>query len=157
MSEVREKLQVLLEPVVKALGYELFGVEFQRRRGNDLVRLYIDKESGINLDDCQRVSHQVSGVLEVEDLLPGHYTLEVSSPGLDRPLFEVAHYQRFAGEQVTIQLYEPLNGRRKLNGLLRGVHGTEVIICLHEHGSAGAVDLRIPLERIERARLVPNL
>lgn len=154
---MREKLQVLLKPVIEALGYELVGVEYQRRRGNDLLRLYIDKETGVGLDDCQRVSHQVSGVLDVEDPLSGHYTLEVSSPGLDRPLFELAHYQRFAGQQVKIQLYEPLNGRRKLNGLLRGVRGSEIIIHLHEHDPAEADDLRIPLERIEKARLVPDL
>ena len=88
--------------------------------------MYIDSERGITVDDCQQVSHQISGVLDVADPIPGRYTLEVSSPGLDRPLFDLEHFQRFVGHQVRIQLAAALDGRRKISGLLKGVQGKDV-------------------------------
>lgn len=145
------KLQQILEPVVVAMGYELVGVEYQPRKANALLRLYIDQEAGINLEDCERVSHQVSGVLDVEDRIFGQYTLEVSSPGLDRPLFQEAHFARFVGHQARIHLVVPINGRNKLVGVLKSVQNGEIAIEVE------GVEIMVPLDRIDKARLVPEL
>ncbi len=153
--EMRQDVQTLrrlLAAVVEAMGYELVGVEFHARYANALLRIYIDSENGITLDDCQRVSHQVSGVLDVEDPIAGQYTLEVSSPGLERPLFEARHFERFAGSEVRIQLRELQEGRRKLLGRLLGMQGDEVVIV-----DSDGREWRVLLERIEKARLVPAL
>jgi ribosome maturation factor RimP len=104
------------------------------------------------VDDCQRVSHQVSGVLEVEDPITGQYTLEISSPGLDRPLFEAQQFERFAGSEVRLQLREMLNGRRKLIGRLQGMRDGDVVIVDSE-----GQEWRAPLEQIDKARLVPQI
>lgn len=152
MRQDLQKLKRVLAAVVEAMGYDLVEVEFQARPDNSLLRIYIDGERGVTLDDCQRVSHQVSGVLDVEDLIAGRYTLELSSPGLDRPLSEPRHFIRFAGSEVRIQLRELLDGRRKLMGRLLGMHDNEVVIVDGE-----GREWRVPLERIEKARLVPEL
>ncbi len=152
MRQDSPTLRRALAAAVETLGYELVGIEFQRRRDSSLLRVYIDSEAGINLDDCQRASHQISGVLDVEDPIAGRYTLEVSSPGLDRPLFEPAHFVRFAGSEVRIQLKELLDGRRKLLGRLLGMRDGEVVIADSE-----GREWRVPLERIEKARLVPEI
>lgn len=152
MRQDLKTLRRMLAAVVEAMGYELAGVEFHAHRDNALLRVYIDSENGIGLDDCQRVSHQLSGVLEVEDPIAGRYTLEVSSPGLDRPLFEAAHFNRFAGSEVRVQLRELLDGRRKLVGRLLGMRDDDVVIVDSE-----GREWRVPLERIEKARLVPEL
>ena len=150
MRQDSHTLREILEPVVTAMGYELIGVEFHPHRGSALLRLYIDKEGGVDVDDCQQVSHQVSGVLDVEDPIPGHYRLEVSSPGLDRPLFEARDFIRFAGHPVRVQLTLPLNGRRKFSGRLVGVRADQVVL---EHEGQ---ELAIPLAAIEKARLIPE-
>jgi ribosome maturation factor RimP len=144
------KLREILAPVVAAMGYELVGVELHPHSGNALLRVYIDKAGGISVDDCQRLSHQLSGVLDVEDPLPGPYTLEVSSPGLDRPLFEAQHFARFAGHRVRVQLAVPLNGRKTLTGRLVGMRGDSVV--LEQHGQ----EVAVPLVGIEKARLIPE-
>lgn len=151
MRQESWKLRKLLEPVISAMGYELVGLEYQSRGKSGVLRIYIDKEGGVNLDDCQRVSYQVSGVLDVEDPIPGRYTLEISSPGLDRPLFTAEDFIRFAGRLATIRLNPPLQGRRKFTGVLRGVRDGNVL--LNEEGQ----EISLPLDRIERARLVPNV
>lgn len=150
MSQVPDKLRQILEVTVEPLGYELVGVEFHPHGNNALLRVFIDKQSGISLDDCQRVSHQISGVLDVEDPIPGHYTLEVSSPGLDRPLFEAKHFIRFAGRKVRIHLATPLSGRKRFIGLLRGMRADNVV--LESEGE----EVLVPLDQIEKARLVPE-
>ncbi len=144
------RLNGLIRPAVEALGYELVGVEFRRGRGRALLRVYIDKEDGITLDDCQRVSHQVSGVLDVEDPIVERYDLEVSSPGLDRPLFEPEHFQRFAGRTAKVRLSPPVDGRRKITGVLLGFEDGNV--RLDEEGT----ERRVPLDSVSAARLVPE-
>ncbi len=144
------RLNGLIKPAVEALGYELVGVEFRRGRGRALLRVYIDKEDGITLDDCQRVSHQVSGVLDVEDPIVERYDLEVSSPGLDRPLFEPEHFQRFAGRTAKGRLSPPVDGRRKITGVLLGFEDGNV--RLDEEG----IERRVPLDSVSAARLVPE-
>ncbi len=113
-----------------------------------MLRVYVDKQGGITIDDCQKVSYQLSGLLDVEDPIHGSYTLEVSSPGLDRPLFQARDFDRFAGEQVRIRLDVPLNGQRKYVGKLHGMQGDDVVIKVDGN------ELRIPLSHIARARLV---
>lgn len=146
-----DKLVRMLRDEVELLGYELVGVELTGQgKGGKLLRLYIDHEDGINLDDCVQVSHQVSGVLDVEDPIREHYRLEVSSPGLDRPLFELAHYERFVGHRARIKTHDKIEGRHRFTGILRGVQDTVVLI--EDEGML----YRIGFEQIESARLVPE-
>lgn len=146
-----EKLHAMVEPVVAAMGYELVGVEFHRQPGNNLMRVYIDQDRGVSLDDCEAVSNQLSAMLDVEDPIKGRYALEVSSPGLDRPLFVREHFERFAGQKVKIRLSIPREGRRNYTGMLQGVEDEAVIIVVDGQ------ELRLPLAEIEQARLVPEL
>jgi ribosome maturation factor RimP len=143
-------LQELLGPAVGAMGYELLGVQCLKQRRGMLVRVYIDHEDGITLDDCERVSHQVSGILDVEDPIRGEYTLEVSSPGFDRPLFTPEHFTRFMGRRVRVQLYRPLAGRRRFSGILQGFEAGQVLLV--EEGALHT----LPFDQIEKARLVPD-
>lgn len=151
MAADNPHLRSMLEPAVEGLGYELLGVEHMSRSGGGLLRLYIDSESGITADDCARVSHQVSGILDVENPIPGHYVLEVSSPGLERPLFKKEHYERFVGHRVRIRLNIPVEGRRNLTGVLRGIEGDTVRIDLDD----GIFEF--PLGSVSKARLVADL
>jgi len=145
------QLSELLGPSIQSLGYELVGVEYRSGgEGGGLLRVYIDSEQGITADDCQTVSYQVSGLLDVEDPIPEHYTLEVSSPGYDRPLFKPQDYERYAGSLVKVRLGFPLNGQRRFKGRLQGLKGENVVIEQDgEHVS-------LPLDQIEQARLVPE-
>lgn len=145
---VRDGLVGLIEPVVRGLGYELVGVEFDGHQR--ILRVYIDSPDGIGLEDCSKVSHQVSGVLDVEDPIPGRYQLEISSPGMDRPLLELAHFERFKGEMVRLQLTRPLEGRRRFKARLQGVDGQDVLLAEEEQC------FRIPFDLIDKARLAPE-
>jgi ribosome maturation factor RimP len=144
-----ERLNALLEPVVNALGYELVLLEFSPHKGSASLRLYIDAAAGITLHDCEKVSREVAAELDVENPIQQSYRLEVSSPGLDRPLVKPEHFVRFRGEQVKIQTLVPVGGRRRFQGVLSGASGREVSLVT----DAGEVTL--PLADIERARLVP--
>ncbi len=146
-----EELKDLLEPSVEALGYELIELELRTGGRNGLMRLFIDAPEGIGLDDCEAVSRQVSTVLDVEDPIPGNYTLEVSSPGLDRALTKPAHFQRFTGEDVRIKLRAPVDGRRNFRGALRAADedSIEVEVDGQSHTLAIAA--------IASARLVPAI
>jgi len=146
-----EKLTDLVRGVVESLGYELVGVElFNRSKSGQLLRVYIDQEKGITLDNCSHVSHQLSGVLDVEDPIHGHYDLEVSSPGLDRPLFTKEHFERFRGHKARLKMRSKIEGRRKFVGELSGVEGDSVLIRDDD------VVYRLPLYEIDTARLVPE-
>ena len=141
----------MLEPGIRSLGYELVGVEFQTGgKGGGLLRVYIDSENGISADDCQKVSYQVSGLLDVEDPIPGHYTLEVSSPGLDRLLFRAEDFDRFAGQLVKLRLVYPMEGQRRFKGRLTGMRGENVVIVEDD------TEISLPFDQIEQARLVPE-
>ncbi len=150
MGYVPEKLQMIVDNVVTSLGYELVGVEYLKHDGGGLLRVYIDSEQGIKLDDCQAVSHQISGVLDVEDPIAGNYNLEISSPGLDRPLFKASDYQRFAGSQVKIKLARAQEGRKNYKGVLQGIENDEVILGIEGQ------EIRLSLANIEQSRLVPE-
>ncbi len=143
---MRESLLKILEPAVAALNYELVELEFH----GGVLRIYIDRPEGVTLDDCQKVSQQLSAVLDVEDPIPGAYTLEVSSPGLDRPLRKPADFRQRTGQRVRIELLLPLNGRRRFTGTLRGVETDELLI------EVDATLVRLPFAQIGKARLVPE-
>jgi ribosome maturation factor RimP len=146
-----KELQQLLAPVVTALGCELIGVIRLSQGGHQvLLRVYIDHPDGISLDDCKRVSHQVSGVLDVQEPMQDHYTLEVSSPGLDRPLFTLDHFIRFIGYKVKVHLTRPLNARRNFTGMLQRVEEHNVIVV------ADGTEYSLPHEQIENAHIVPD-
>ncbi len=143
-------LREMLEPGVRALGFELVDVEFSRVGDRNLLRVYIDRPGGITVDDCAAVSRQVSALLDVEDPIPEAYVLEVSSPGLDRPLVRREDYERFAGETVKLRMTEAVLGRRNFKGVLVGVEGDTVLV------DVDAERYRLPIRDIERARLVPR-
>jgi ribosome maturation factor RimP len=151
MASVHDKLQAMLEPLVGSLGYELVLLEFSPHKGSAMVRLFIDAPGGVTLGDCEKVSREVEGVLDVEDPIPQNYRLEVSSPGLDRPLVKPAHYERFAGQVAKLQLVAPKAGRRKFQGVLKGFKDGRVVL---DTADAGTVELE--LDQVERARLVPD-
>ncbi len=148
---MRERLLEIIEPAVTSLGYELVEVEFNSRGRGGTLRVFIDNEAGITLDDCAKASHQISGVLDVEDPIPGAYDLEVSSPGLDRPLRTAADFERFAGRLVKIEADRPIDGRRRFKGTLHGIESGQVKVDVDGRSYA------VPLERIVRARLVPEI
>ena len=141
----------LVRHVVEPMGYELLGCELvSQGRGGHIFRVYIDHEEGITIDDCSDVSHQLSGMLDVEDPISGNYQLEVSSPGLDRPLFEAAHYDRFAGHEITLKTLTPINGRKKFKGVLLGRQEREITVMVDGQ------EMRFSLDQIDKARLVPK-
>jgi ribosome maturation factor RimP len=145
------QLGALLEPAIKALGYQMVGVEYRSGGpGGALLRVYIDSEPGITADDCERVSYQISGLLDVNDPIPGHYTLEVSSPGLDRLLFRREDYERFAGNLVKLRMAVPQEGRRKYQGRLLRLEDGNVV--MDQDGE----EVTLALDQIEQARLVPE-
>lgn len=133
MNDKRD-LGTMLEPAVNALGFELWGIEYLVRGRHRLLRVYIDGPEGVNVDDCASVSHQVSAVLDVEDPIPGEYTLEVSSPGLDRVLFTPAQYQRFTGSLLVARLHAPVGGRRRFRGRLLRADDQEFVLALDDGG-----------------------
>jgi ribosome maturation factor RimP len=149
MRTAPANVQNVIEPVVSTLGYELVGIEYLSQGRGSLLRIYIDHADGINVHDCERVSHQVSGVLVVEDVIRGQYTLEVSSPGLDRPLFTKEQFQKFIGSEVSVRLSIALDGRKKFKGTLRAIDETNVFLTMDGE------EFSLPFNAIEKANLVP--
>ncbi|WP_207062358.1 ribosome maturation factor RimP [Motiliproteus sp. SC1-56] len=150
MARKSEQLEALVAPVVSGLGYELWGIDYLSQGRHTVLRIYIDAEAGIDVDDCANVSRQLSGVLDVEDPIQGEYTLEISSPGMDRPLFTLDHFRRYAGYRVQIRLRSPFEGRRNFSGLLKGVEEDEVIVEVDEH------EYLLPIDSIDKANVVPQ-
>lgn len=150
MSSKLEQLQALLAPIVEALGYQCWGVEFISQGRHSLLRVYIDHPNGILVDDCEKVSRQISGVLDVEDPIAGEYTLEVSSPGMDRPLFTLEQFAAHVGAQVKIRLRSPYEGRRNFQGVLRGVEEQDVVVQVDNH------EYLLPIESIDKANIIPS-
>jgi len=147
----REKdVEALVGPVVEALGCELWGVEFMSQGRHSKLRLYIDRPEGVGVEDCERVSRDVSDLLDVEDIVPQAYTLEVSSPGMDRILFKPEHYARNVGETVDVRLHFPYEGSKRVVGVLAGIEDDQALV------QVGEDEYVLPLENIQRARLVPR-
>ena len=143
-------LEALLAPGAESLGFELVTVERVTQAGETVLRVYIDSPAGVTVDDCADVSHQLSAILDVEDPIHGQYALEVSSPGLDRPLTKPEHFERFVGHMIKVRTHQARDGRRNYTGVLRGIRAGQVLIevdgDVHE----------LPLADIETARLVPQ-
>jgi ribosome maturation factor RimP len=148
---LRDQLRELLGPVVSELGYELWELEYAPRAGAGVLRLYIDSADGISLDDCERVSRAVSAALDSSDPIPSHYTLEVSSPGLDRVLRTRAHFERFAGERVRVEMARPVDGRKRFSGQVVAANDEQITLNV----DGGRVSL--PIGDIHKARLAPQM
>lgn len=150
MSEKQHEIEALLAPAVAALGLELLGCEYSAGSSSALLRLYIDAAGrAVNIDDCEAVSREVSALLDVHDPIEAHYTLEVSSPGIERPLFRPAHFARFLGEQAKVAVDLPIDGRRRFQGAILRVDGD--VIVMEQDGA----EVRIAHPNIIKARLAP--
>jgi ribosome maturation factor RimP len=147
---LREKLIALSEPLLEQLGFELVDLEYAPGRSHAVVRVFIDRPQGVGVDDCERVSHELSALMDVEDPVPVAYTLEVSSPGMDRVLRTPAHFQRFVGERIWVELKVARNGRRRYTGRLEATSPQGIDLTVD-----GAM-VAVTFAEIERARLAPQ-
>jgi len=150
LASLEERLTEMLAPSVEDLGYELVGVEYVRAGKHSTLRVYIDQEAGILVEDCAAVSRQVSAIMDVEDPITNEYTLEVSSPGLERPLFNAAQYAAFIGEEVKVQLRMPIQNRRRWKGVISSVDGEIISIAVE------GKEERFALSNIQKANIVPK-
>jgi ribosome maturation factor RimP len=145
------QIEAMLESTVKAMGFELWGIEHLSQGRHSVLRVYIERDSGLTADDCAAVSTQISGILDVEDPITGEYTLEVSSPGLDRRLFRLDQFSGYVGEIVDVHLRSPFDGRRKFKGVLTGVEGTDIVVQIEDH------EYLLPHDAIDKARVEPRV
>ena len=145
-----QKLNELLQPLVEDLGYEFVGLEYNSNPKHSVLRMYIDSKDGVDIKDCETVSRETAALLDVKDPIKSHYNLEVSSPGLDRPLFTLAHFTEFKGREVKINLFAPQEGRRKFQGLILDVSETGVNV------DQDGTDVALEFSNIAKARLVPD-
>lgn len=150
MAGKEKQLSEMIGPIAAALGYEFWGLELLTHGKSSLVRIYIDSSDGVNVDDCAKMSRQVSSVFDVEDPIAGEYTLEVSSPGLDRPLFTLEQFRQFVGEQVKVRLRAAYEGRRKFAGRLTAVEGDDVVVAIDDE------EYLLPFDLIEKANVLPT-
>ena len=146
----RKQTDKIAAALVEELGYEFVGLEHSSNPKNAVLRIYIDRAQGIDLDDCSLVSREVAALLDVEDPISGRYNLEISSPGLDRPLFTPAQFEQFKGEQVKVTLYAPEAGRRRFSGRIAAVQGESILL---EDGDA---EYTVDFGNIAKAKLVPD-
>ncbi len=144
------RLVEMLKPVVESMGFVFWGLELLSQGRQVMLRVYIDHENGITVDHCADVSRQMSAVLDVEDPIAQDYTLEVSSPGMDRPLFELSHYEQAVNEIIELRLRMPFDGRRKFKGRLQGIEEQDIVLLVDNH------EYLLPIELIEKAHIVPN-
>lgn len=149
MATRLEALNALVVPVVEAMGCEFWGLEYLSSGRSAMLRIYIDNDP-VAVEDCEKVSRQVSSLLDVEDLIDSEYTLEVSSPGLDRPLYTLAQYEKYVGEDVALKLRFPYEGRRNFKGRLSGVEGEDVLLVVDDH------EFLFPISGVEKANIVPR-
>ena len=156
MTDKANEISALLAPTVASLGLELLGAEYLPSPGGAVLRLYIDvpqaesAERNVGIEDCESVSREVSAQLDVEDPISGNYTLEVSSPGIDRPLFEPSHFARFAGQSAKVGLKLPQDGRRRLQGRIDKVEGDSIVFDVDGN------PFEVAFDNIDKAKLVPD-
>mgnify|MGYP000648679429 CR=1 FL=1 len=150
MAKFEHKLTDMLRPAVEEVGKELLGVEFVSAGNHSILRLFIDHENGIDVDDCADVSRQVGAILDVEDPISSEYSLEVSSPGLDRPLFDLSHFQEVIGETINVRTSMPLNGRRKFKGQLVAIENDTLVVTVDGE------EYELIFSNIDKANLVHN-
>ncbi len=151
MTRSADRLTTIIEPIVSRMGYEFVGVELLPREKQSVLRVYIDSENGVLIEDCAKVSHQLSGALDVEDPIRGHYQLEISSPGIERPLFKLADFDRFKDQTVEIDLVKAVDGHRKYRGLLTGVRGNSILLSFDDESH------EIPFDLIKKACLAVDV
>ncbi len=151
MTKVATTLRDRLASVVQMMGYEFVGCEYHSQGRYSILRIYIDNATGITLADCSRVSEQLSAVLDVEDSIRGQYSLEVSSPGVDRPLFEIAHYQKQIGNKVKVRTYTPIQNQRNFAGIVLRVEGNDICLLVD------AEEKKLSFSDIEKANLVADI
>ena len=150
MSSKRiETLKEMLEPAVNAVGMELWGIEFLSQGKHSILRVYIDSEIGVTIDNCEAVSHQVSGILDVEDPINGEYNLEVSSPGMDRPLFNFDQFAVYEGDLIKVRLQMAVNGMRNFTGKLLEAKDDALTFQVDNQ------QLTVSINQIDKANLVP--
>jgi ribosome maturation factor RimP len=149
MTNILERLDEIVTRVAVSEGLELVEVEYRGSPNNRILRIFIDKPGGVTLADCENVSHQVGAIIDVEDVIAERYTLEVSSPGLDRKLLKPQDYERFAGKKARVKLRHPIEGRSNFTGRLAGLDQGEALLDVE-----GGSRLRFPLDEVALARLV---
>ena len=145
-----DRLKLLIEPVVSGLGYELWGIEFSVQGKQATLKVFIDSPEGIGIEDCERVSRQVSGLLDVEEPVQSRYVLEVSSPGMDRNLYTIEQCQEYLGASVKIRLRTAFEGRRNFAGILCAVEDGDVVVRVEDH------EYLLPFDAIDRASIIPD-
>ena len=148
LDEIRDKVERIVEPVINAIGIELADIELNKMKGKALLRVFIEKEGGITIDDCSAVSREIEAVLDVEDPIPYSYVLEVSSPGLDRPLKRPDDFKRFAGENIRVVTLEPIDKQSFFVGKIAHAGDDEIVLLLPAER-----EVAIPYQNISRARL----
>jgi len=153
MSGRQDKLTELLRPAVEGLNYELVGVEHLPMGKHTVLRIYIDSPDGITVKDCSDVSHQVSGVLEVEEPIKGAFTLEVSSPGIDRPLFNFEQFKKFVGSKVKLKLYHAIEGKRKITGVIESIEDDNINIKDAESEQI----FQLQIDDIDKANIISDI
>lgn len=144
---VLKKIEELVSPVFENLGYELVERELINEGGRWILRLYIDKEGGVSIDDCWRASHSVEDLIEVEEVIPVRYNLEVSSPGINRPLRRRRDFERFRGSRIRLKTQRPIGGRSSYTGTLEGIDGDDIVMTVD------GARYRVPYSELARARL----
>lgn len=152
MAKIADKIKTLILPVVEDMGYELVGVEYIASGKHSILRVYIDSDKGIGLNDCETVSHQLSSIFDVEEPIKSQYNLEVSSPGIERPLFDIKHYQRFLGYDVKLKLVRAINAQRKFKGVIASVSENNNSIEL----VTGLSSITLDINMIEKANLIAH-
>ena len=127
---IQREIEQLIKPTLESMGYELWGCDYLAQGKHSLLRVYIDKADGIGIEDCEKTSRQVSAILDVEDPISGNYSLEVSSPGIPRPLFHSSQYQRYVGMEAQIKLFKPVNAMRKFVGTIVSVDEQTLVLSI---------------------------
>jgi ribosome maturation factor RimP len=150
MKNVATALSDRLKSLVNAMGYEFVGCELQGQGQHAVLRIFVDSEKGVTLTDCSKISYQVSALLDVEDPIKGHYNLEVSSPGIDRPLFELAHYQQQIGNRIKVRMYAPIQNRRNFVGTLLRVDGNDIHLLVDDQ------EVMLPFSDIDKANVIAD-
>lgn len=138
----------LIEPTVTAFGLDLWGIEHIQQGRYSTLRIYIERADGITIEDCEKVSRQVSAILDVDEPISGEYTLEVSSPGLDRPLFTAEQFEQYKGSEVNVRMRSPVEGRRKFKGIINSISGDVAVI------QVDGTDFNLDLSDLEKANIV---
>ncbi len=150
MASKQEQLDQLIAPIVASLNCELWGLEYLTQGRYTTLRIFIDAENGVSLEDCEKVSRQISSVMDVEDPIDGEYTLEVSSPGMDRPLYKTAHYMRYVGETINVRLRVARDGRRRFKGVITKVENDDVFLMVDNQ------EIQLAVDAIDKANVVPR-